>query len=54
MARIRAGARWKAVQIKRETKQLTDWKYYVKSYPWLIAGGLCCWATSWFRSVNPS
>lgn len=39
MARIRAGARWKAVQIKRETKQLTDWKYYVKSYPWLIAGG---------------
>lgn len=39
MARIRAGARWKAVQIKRETKQLTDWKYYVKSYPWLVAGG---------------
>lgn len=39
MARIRAGARWKAVQIKRETKQLTDWKYYVKSYPWVVAGG---------------
>lgn len=39
MARIRAGARWKAVQIKRETRQLTDWKYYVKSYPWLVAGG---------------
>lgn len=38
MARIRAGARGKAFQLKQETQQLLDWKYYVRLFPWGILG----------------
>jgi len=38
MARIRAGARGKAFQLKKETQQLLDWKHYIRLFPWGILG----------------
>jgi hypothetical protein len=38
MARIRAGARGKAFQLKHETKQLLEWKRYFGLFPWGILG----------------
>lgn len=38
MARIRSRAHGKAVRLTRETKQLFDWKHYVRMAPWGVLG----------------
>lgn len=38
MARIRSRAQGKAVRLTRETKQLFDWKHYVRMAPWGVLG----------------
>jgi len=38
MARIRSRAQGKAVRLTRETKQLFNWKYYVRMAPWGVLG----------------
>lgn len=39
MARIRSRAQGKAVRLSRETKQLFNWKSYVRMAPWGVIGG---------------
>jgi hypothetical protein len=38
MARIRSRAQGKAVRLTRETRQLFDWKHYVRMAPWGVLG----------------